>query len=108
RTQELQAAHTKVEQELTALKEALAAETERREALQQRAAEHARCRGELEAALAENEQTEKALQREMEASDSAKRWGELEAQLAENKQAQAQLRQELEEAQKQLRAQQEQ
>jgi len=86
------------------LQEALATETQRREAIKQRAAEHARCRGELEAAIAQNEHTEKALQREMEASDSAKRRGELEAELVESQQVQSQLRHELQEAQQQLEA----
>ena len=108
RKQELQAAHTELEQQVKKLEEALAAETKRREAIRLRAAEHALCRGELEAALAENEFTEKALQREMIASDNARRRGELEAELAENKQAQAKLQQDLGEAQKQLRAQREQ
>ncbi|HEV2436629.1 MAG TPA: response regulator, partial [Verrucomicrobiae bacterium] len=105
RLQELQVAQGEVEQQVGRLKEALAAETIRRETVKQRAAEHAKCRSELEAALAENEQTEKTLQREMEASDRAKGRGELEAQLAENKQTQAQLRHELEAAHQQQQAQ---
>lgn len=105
RIQEMQVAHAAAEQQVKSLTEALTAETERRAAIKRQVDEHAQCRGQLEAALAENEQTEKALQREVEASESAKRWGELEAELAENKGAQAHLRQELEEAQKQLKAQ---
>jgi DNA-binding response OmpR family regulator len=108
RSQEMQAAYVAAEQQVAQRTEALRAETARREAVKQRAAEHARCRSELEAALAENELTEKMLQLELEASDRAKRWGQLEAELAENKQAQAQLREQLEEAQRQLQFQREQ
>ena len=105
RKHELDGAQTEAAQEVTKLTAALAAETERREGLKRQAAEHARYRGEIEAALAENRLTEKALQLEIEASINAKRRGELEAELAENKQIQSQLRLELDEAQKQLRAQ---
>ena len=81
RAQELQTAQVQTDEQIKKLQESLATETQRREAIKQRAAEHARCRGELEAALAQNEQTEMALQREMVASDNAKRRGELEAEL---------------------------
>lgn len=95
---ELHAAQDDATQQIVKLKEALAVEHERRDALKRWAEEHARYRGELQAAIAENEQTEKALQREIQASLNAKRRGELEAELAESKQVQAQLRQEIEEA----------
>jgi DNA-binding response OmpR family regulator/cell division FtsZ-interacting protein ZapD len=104
RTRELQAAGAQAEAEVRRIKEELTAEIERREALKQEAAEHNRYRDEIEAALAGNEQTERALQREIEASERAKLRGELEAQLAESKQARSMLQQELDEARKQLRA----
>ncbi|HSU56237.1 MAG TPA: response regulator, partial [Candidatus Dormibacteraeota bacterium] len=100
--QELQAARTEAEQQVEKLKEALEAEKKRRETIKQRAAEHAQCRDEVEAALAQNQLVERLLQREREASESATRRGELEAELAENKQAQTQLRNDLANAQKQL------
>jgi DNA-binding response OmpR family regulator len=106
RTRELQVAQVKLDQEVGRLKKALAAETERRDAVMRQAAEHAQCRGELEAALAENDQTKKTLRRELEASESAKQRGELEAELAENKQTQARLRHDLEASQRHLQAQQ--
>jgi len=105
RTRELQGAQARLDEEVSRLKKALAAETERREAVMRQAAEHAQCRGELEAALAENDQTKKTLQRELEASESAKQRGELEAELAENKQTQARLRHDLEASQRHLQAQ---
>jgi len=85
RVQELQAAQAKLKQELQQKEGALAITTARRQAVKRRAAEHAKCRKQLEAALAENEQTGIALEREKEASESAKRRAELQTGLAGNK-----------------------
>jgi len=69
----LQSAQAEWTSRFKRLKDALAAETERREAIKRRGAEHAQRRGELEAALAQNELIKRTLQLEVEASDSAKR-----------------------------------
>src|SRR5262249_55827695 len=54
RQQELAVAYAGAEEQVLRLKKELAVETERREVVRQRAAEHAKCRGELEAALVLN------------------------------------------------------
>src|SRR5262249_9478796 len=93
-----------VADKLIRLKQALAEETQRRQAVEEQVAENAQCRAELETALAEIQAVQNSFRQELETADNPKQLLALQSCLKNSEQEREELEDELQAARHELQA----